>query len=182
MPFEEKGAIRSILLAFLQQMGLSLQSIPFDAAFADAALKFGYQHYGFKKEVIDTPEFHRTWHSAIPMTVNMFSHLRDIRTKYWIALYSASIIFFDDLSVIDPGPFREFHTRFICAESQKHPLLDTYASLLRNATQHFHPSAANLIISSSLDFITGLVLEYDYEKMKVNGLLIVNQADKSQGS
>ena len=56
--------------------------IPFHPGFADAALEFGFQHYGFKKEVIDTPEFYQTWHSASSMTVNMFSHLRDIRTKY----------------------------------------------------------------------------------------------------
>ena len=182
MPLEEKEAIRDILLDFLRQMALPFQPIPFDTGFADAALEYGFQRYGFKKEVIDTPEFHRTWHSAISMTVNMFSHLRDIRTKYWIALYSASIIFFDDLSVTDPGPFRVFHTRFICAESQEHPLLDTYASLLRNSTQHFHPSAANLIISSSLNFITGLVLKYDYEEMKIEGILTTNQVDKSEGS
>ena len=35
------------------------------------------------------------------------------------------------LSVIDLVQRKcEFHTRFICAESQKHPLLDTYETLL----------------------------------------------------
>ena len=97
-------------------------------------------------------------------------------------LYSASIIFFDDLLVTNPSPFHEFHTRFLCAKSQKHPLLNTYTSLLRNSTQHFHLSAANLIISSSLNFITGLVLKYDYEEMKIEGILTTNQVDKSEGS
>lgn len=78
-----------------------------------------------------------------------------------------SLIYFDDLSKTDTSSIREFHARFISSQSQMHPLLDYYAELLRNARKHFLPSCANLIVSSSLDFVTGLIVDYDLQKMPV---------------
>ena len=78
-----------------------------------------------------------------------------------------SLIYFDDLTKTDTSSVREFHARFTSSRPQTHPLLDCYAELLRNAGNHFLPTCANLVVSSSLDFVTGLIVEYDHLKMPV---------------
>ena len=164
---EEKAAIRSILRNFLQQMGLPFRQIPLDPAFINATVEDGLQHYGLRKEDMDSELFRHSLISAVAITVTTYGHHKDMRIQYWIALYTTYLIFFDDLSVTEPDCLREFHSRFVCAEPQQHPLLDSLASLLRKARECFNPSAANLIVANSLDFITGLILDYDHKQMKV---------------
>ena len=53
-------------------------------------------------------------------------------------------------------------------QAQMHPLLDYYAELLRNAWNDFSPSCADLVVSTSLDFVTGLIVDYDHQKMPKN--------------
>ena len=80
-----------------------------------------------------------------------------------------SLIYFDDLTNTDVSSVREFHARFVSSRPQMHPLLDYYAKLLREALarNYFLPSSANLVVSSSLDFVTGLIVDYDLQKMPV---------------
>ena len=78
-----------------------------------------------------------------------------------------SLIYFDDLTKTDSSSVQEFHACFFSSQPQMHPLLDIYAELLRDARNHFLPSCANLVVSSSLDFVTGLIIDYDLQKMPV---------------
>jgi len=78
-----------------------------------------------------------------------------------------SLIYFDDLTKTDVSSVRQFHARFISGQPQMHPLLDSYASLLQHAWNHFLPGCANLVISSSLDFVTGLIVDHDQQNMLV---------------
>jgi hypothetical protein len=80
----------------------------------------------------------------------------------------SSLMFFDDLTRTDASMVREFHTRFACAKPQMHPLLDLLADILRDSYNHFLPSCANLVLSSSLDFLTGLVVDHDLQNMQVH--------------
>ena len=78
-----------------------------------------------------------------------------------------SLIYFDDLTRTDTSSVREFQARFISGQPQMHPLLDFYAVLLRSAWKHFLPSCANLVVSTSLDFVTGLIIDYDQQDKQV---------------
>ena len=51
-----------------------------------------------------------------------------------------------------------------------HPLLDLFGDILRSSYDHFLPSCANLVVSSSLDFVTGLVVDHDLQNMQVHCL------------
>ena len=78
-----------------------------------------------------------------------------------------SLIYFDDLTRTDASSIRDFHRRFTSGQPQLHPLLDSYGALLRKAWIHFLPTCANLVVSSSLDFITGLIIDHDQQNMQV---------------
>lgn len=80
---------------------------------------------------------------------------------------SGSTIYFDDLTRTDTSSVWGFHARFISGQPQMHPVLDSLAMLLRDAWNHFPPSCANLVVSSTLDFITSLIIDHDQQKMLV---------------
>ena len=162
----EKEAISSILRSFLQQMDFPFQTFPVDAAFSDAAVEYGLQHYSLRKEDADSARFRLALHAGSAITLSMYKH-RDIQAQYWMTLFTTCVIVMDDLSVTDPAPLQEFHHRFICAESQKHPLLDTLVIILQNTREYFNSTAVNLVVTSTLDFATAHILEYDYKSMKV---------------
>ena len=82
-----------------------------------------------------------------------------------LLIWLISLIYFDDFTKTDTSSVREFHARFVSNRPQMHPLLDYYAELLRDAWNHFLPSCADLVVSSSLDFVTGLIVDYDHQKM-----------------
>ena len=105
-----------------------------------------------------------------PMDLLIFYLARKIVRISALALTNElydSLIYFDDFTKTNTSSVREFHARFVSNRPQLHPVLDYYAELLRNAWNHFSPSCANLVVSSSLDFVTGLILEYDHQKMPV---------------
>lgn len=79
----------------------------------------------------------------------------------------SSLIFFDDLTRTDASAVQEFHSRFACGRLQLHPLLDLFAGLLRSSSDHFLLPCANLVVSSSLDFINGLIVDHDLQDMQV---------------
>ena len=103
-----------------------------------------------------------------PMDLLMFYLVRKI---VWILALTNeshdSLIYFDDFTKMGTSSVREFHARFVSSRPQTHPLLDYYVELLRNAWNHFSPNCADLVISSCLDLVAGLILEYDHQKMPV---------------
>lgn len=94
-------------------------------------------------------------------------HLKNRATQQWICIYTAFIIYFDDILEKDASMVREFHKRFMTGRLQEHALLDQYAAFLRKAWIHFHPTCANLIVTSILDFITGLLIDAENPSIKV---------------
>lgn len=164
---EDVKSIRKILLTFMRDLDIKYKEIDYDVPFARSCCVDAL-NYGFLQEDIDSPDFQKALHGSVAIARNTYKHLENIGTQRWIALYTVCLIFFDDLTQTDPSHAREFHQCFMNGQKQKHPLLDGYASLLRAAHDHFNPSAANLVVSSSLDFVTGLILDYDHKNLEVS--------------
>lgn len=95
-------------------------------------------------------------------------HLQDRATQQWICIYTAFIIYFDDILEEDASMMREFQQRFLAGTPQEHALLDQYAVFVRKAWIHFHPACANLVVTSILDFVTGLLIDAEYPSIKVS--------------
>lgn len=97
----------------------------------------------------------------------LLGHLNNLATQQWICLYTAFIIYFDDTFEKDASMVREFQQRFLAGLPQKHALLNQYVAFVRKAWIHFHPACANLIVTSILEFITGLIIDADHPSIEV---------------
>ncbi|KZP17002.1 terpenoid synthase [Athelia psychrophila] len=95
-------------------------------------------------------------------------HLKNPATQKWICLYTAFIIYFDDILEKDASMVREFQQRFLAGRPQENALLDQYAVFVRKAWIHFHPACANLVVTSILDFITGLLIDAENPSIEVH--------------
>ncbi|KZP23289.1 terpenoid synthase [Athelia psychrophila] len=100
--------------------------------------------------------------------IGVLAHLKNYSTQQWICLFAAFTIYFDDILEKDASMVREFQQRFLAGQPQEYPLLDQYAAFVRKAWIHFHPTAANLIVTAALDFITSLLIDADFPHMDVH--------------
>jgi hypothetical protein len=162
-----RSAIRSVLRDFLRDINITYPTVTYDEQFAQACSKLAIER-GCPVDIAQSREFQLALHGAVAIATTTYAHLENVSTRQFICLYTTCLIYFDDLTRTDASMAREFHTRFACAKPQMHPLLDLFGDILRNSYDHFLPSCANLVISSSLDFITGLVVDHDLQTMQVN--------------
>jgi hypothetical protein len=104
---------------------------------------------------------------GVAVATTAYAHLPDQSTRIWIALFTACAIYVDDKFLKAPQLIYEFHKRFICGTPQGDPALDAFASLLRDTYTHYDHVAANFILTSTLNGITGVVLDADTKDMQV---------------
>jgi hypothetical protein len=168
----------------LRDINITYPTVTYDEQFAQACSKLAIER-GCPVDIAQSREFQLALHGAVAIATTTYAHLENVSTRQFICLYTtwsalaplvfpganylpSSLIYFDDLTRTDASMAREFHTRFACAKPQMHPLLDLFGDILRNSYDHFLPSCANLVVSSSLDFITGLVVDHDLQTMQVH--------------
>lgn len=65
----------------------------------------------------------------------------------------------DDQSAFIAQDMEEFLPRSIQGQAQQRHVLEEFAEILREAQDHFDPILANLLITSSLDFLTANILD-----------------------
>ncbi|KZP29869.1 terpenoid synthase [Athelia psychrophila] len=159
--------VREVLCDFMRRMNITYPKVTYDSEFAQSCCEVALRD-DFLPGIVESPDFQLALHGAVAIATTTFAHLENISTRQYICLYTTCLIYFDDLTKTDASSVREFHTRFVSGRSQMHPLLDSYATLLRKAWEHFLPPCANLVVSSSLDFINGLIVDHDQQQMTVN--------------
>ena len=68
----------------------------------------------------------------------------------------------------DPTPFSVFQQRYLAAEKQADPVMDRFATHLRDMWKHYPAFSANSIVSSAFEFVNGCYLERLTEGMMIN--------------
>lgn len=104
---------------------------------------------------------------GVVMSTTAYVHLTDQASRIIIALYTAFLIYLDDIFQHDINVVRDFNHNFICGIKQSDPVLDAFASLLRELSQHWTRTVANLMIASTLNLVTALLLEFETSNMPV---------------
>ena len=167
----------------MRDINITYPIVTYDEDFAQGCTNLAIER-GIPLDIAQSREFQLALHGAVSIATTTYAHLENASTRQFISLYTtwsvlvllgfpgvnyllSSLIFFDDLTRTDPSTVREFHPRFICGRPQMHPLLDLFAGLLRSSYDHFLPTCANLVVSSSLDFISGLIADHDLQHMQV---------------
>ncbi|KAI0409380.1 isoprenoid synthase domain-containing protein [Xylaria palmicola] len=110
---------------------------------------------------IPYPEGSHAWHSlqaganyayfcyrALPLEVRIFG-----------GIYTWLAILVDDLSNRDPEEWHQFVPRFFAGARQHGAVAQAWDGWLRTAYQHYPPTAANFIVTASLNFTNACALE-----------------------
>lgn len=162
-PWTHNG-IRDAVNDFLARCNFSLPVTQYDRDFhnscCDVARGKGYP--------VDSPSLQPFIPGGVVMATTTYAHLQNKSTKILIALYTAFLIYIDDVYQHDVEGIGCFNERFISCQAQDDPVLDALGSLLREFHQHFGRAASNIMITSTLNFMTSLLLDHETQGMPVS--------------
>lgn len=155
--------IKSIITDFLTrsayQWGVTQQDPELRAAVAIEALRWDTcGNVSLVEKIVDC---------ACDFIESAYGHLSPTHRRY-VAIYTACILFCDDLGGQRLEAVRQFATRLTSGQPQLTPALDTLAGLLRKAHELWPAVGADAIISGTIDAVTGMYLEYTTQDMEIN--------------
>ena len=108
----------------------------------------------------------------IPYGVNIastaYANLESRSTQVYIALYSAFTIWIDDIYARDVTGVDSFNERFVTGRKQANEGLDGFDRFLRETNLHYHGIQASVILTSTLNFVTSLILDFETKGMPVS--------------
>lgn len=179
--------IRSVLDDFLREMDIVYPTnITHDYEFEDYCIETAIQ-YGFSPEFVRSKDFKVALHVGVDIAVAtygefrfrhrrldyfilfmyMIGHLDCKVTQQWICFYTATLTYLDDILEHDADMIKDFVQLFITGMPQKHAILDNLADHIRRAYIIFDYTRASLIVSSTLDYLTTLIMDVDQKDMEV---------------
>ena len=103
----------------------------------------------------------------------------DRPTQIWLAFYTSSTTYIDGVPFRFPLEIQNiylFNDRFMWGQ-QGNVVLGALADLIRQAPDLFQPIPSKLIMTSSLNFITANLLEYETTSMQVLTLTLSRACD-----
>lgn len=101
------------------------------------------------------------------MAATAYAHLENEATRVFVTLYTAFVVFVDDVYQRDNGAVRVFMERFVRGEKQAHPLLDGLAHVLQELPDHFEPVVGGIILTATLNLVNASTLEFQTQGMEV---------------
>lgn len=102
------------------------------------------------------------------MSITAYSHIPDERIRIFITLYTAALVYMDDFYEHDVEVVRNFNQRFMQNQPHGDAVQDAFTKmLLTELPTIYNPFVANLITTSTLNYVNGLLLEHDTRGMKV---------------
>jgi hypothetical protein len=102
------------------------------------------------------------------MATTAYAHYPRKDTQIMICIYTAFLIYLDDKFQGDIDDVRDFNERFVLGEKQRDPTLECFAQLLREMPLHYGRVVSNIMVTSTLNLVTALLLEYETQDMPVS--------------
>lgn len=115
----------------------------------------------------DDASFRRFIPGGISMACNAYAHVPDKKLRVYICLYTAFLIYLDDMFENDIDAVKEFNGRFVTHQRQRHFILDHFAAFLLEMPALFGTVVANMMTTSTLNLVTALSLEDELEGVTV---------------
>ncbi|TFK66361.1 terpenoid synthase, partial [Pluteus cervinus] len=153
--------VRPIFERFASDCGVNYSMVPFSKEFYDACCEDG------RRRDIPVDSLLPYIHVGSCLINMAYGYLPDQSTQTFLALYTALLVYVDDAFFDDIDAIRYFHKRFITGQPQATPALDSLVKLLQEVPEHYDDLAANIILTSSLNFITAPVFDYDLKSTTI---------------
>ncbi|KAG2064654.1 terpenoid synthase [Suillus decipiens] len=156
-------SIRQSIAGFLQRCGLKYKNVTLDEAWHSECCKEAIKR--------DYPMDALFPYMAVGVAImsNAYGHLPDRATKMWICLFTAVATCIDDMikaeDLMHVYPFNE---RFMNCEPQGHPVLNAFDGLVREVPCHYSAPMSNLIVTSSLNFVSSILLDNETQDMPIS--------------
>ncbi|RPD54631.1 terpenoid synthase [Lentinus tigrinus ALCF2SS1-6] len=87
--------------------------------------------------------------------------------RYYVALYTACMLYGEDLGERDPDSVAQFARRLIRGERQLNPIFDRLVDLLKEAHKYWTDVGADAIITGTVDALSGTFVEFATASMVV---------------
>lgn len=101
---------------------------------------------------------------------HIYAYLPDRATRMWICLFTILLISIDDM--MDKGDdlvnMYSFYERFANKQSQGDPVLNALDGLLRDVVCYYPSPVSNLIVTSTFDFISSILLDNETKDMQIS--------------
>ncbi|KAK7036079.1 isoprenoid synthase domain-containing protein [Favolaschia claudopus] len=97
-----------------------------------------------------------------------YAHLPNRTTRILIAIYTACGIYLDDVYKEDVDAASMFNQRFFEHSPQADPVLDCFARVILELGDHFERVASNIMMTSTLNAVTALTLEFKTQGMPIH--------------
>lgn len=159
--------IRSVIKDFLSRCSIPLLMTPFDNNFlntcCEEAGRRGYPLDSFPAATSLRPFMV----GGVVMATTAYAHLPLVRTRIFIAIYTAFLIYLDDVFQSRIDAVRGFNQRFIKKQPQGDAVLDAFAGFLHEFPAHFGLVASNIMVTATLNLVTALLLEQEMRNLTV---------------
>ncbi|KAG2753982.1 terpenoid synthase [Suillus brevipes Sb2] len=158
------AGIRQSIAEFIQRCGLQYKNIMLDEAWYSECSQEAINR-GYPMEAI-LPYMA----VGVAMMSNAYDHLPDRATKMWICLFTVVSVCIDDMmgEGEDLVHVYSFNQRFANCQPQEHPVLNALDGLLREVHYHYSAPVSNLIVASSLNFMSSILLDNETQDMPIS--------------
>ncbi|KAE9386497.1 terpenoid synthase, partial [Gymnopus androsaceus JB14] len=101
------------------------------------------------------------------MACTAYSHLNVESSRIFIALYTAFLIHLDDMVEPEISHLYSFNKYFVHKEPHGTRILEAFALLLRETTDHFDDICSNIIVTATLNLVTARLLEENPNRIQL---------------
>ena len=102
------------------------------------------------------------------IAIGLYPNIKDRAIQAFVSAYSAIAAIIDDTFADNPGPITKFSDRFMRGIPQEHPTLEAFARFLHEFRDFWSPVMADMLLQSSLMFITSLAIEHGMTDAEVS--------------
>ncbi|KAG7100075.1 hypothetical protein E1B28_001858 [Marasmius oreades] len=101
---------------------------------------------------------------GVEFTFTCYSHLPK-HNQMFVVIYGVLTVVLDDVFCENNKQMEGFNERFARGLPQGDPILDALAQLLLDASEYYNRVQSNLIVTSTLDFVTSLIMDLEFRKI-----------------
>lgn len=160
--------IRRIVNNLLDRCDLPLASTPIDEEFSQMCLEDAATRGCPVEPSPGTPSFRPFIMSGVVTACAAYGHLENLSTRMYIALYTSLVTYIDDVYNGQPNVVNAFGHNFVVRLRQETAVLRAFDQLLGETSKHFDGAQTNLIIASTMNFMSSVALEHGIGQLEVN--------------